>query len=218
MEEESPVASGDDLRWRMWRDRLVRGLAAHLPAELDEAEALAGVVLVHGLPPGMNEMAVQASLWSSPAATEGWVERVMQIVRAVRDGIRLEEEPELELEPMRGAQPTLDSVPVPVQGPASIVPSPEIVLTLVMERLRALSEVQRLLPQVEGSRHGLRTLRIAVSGESDESARLPLLLAEWLATRQRWEIHHQVLGGALATLRSSEWLLQYLRAPELQHD
>lgn len=225
------MGTGDDLRVRMWRERLVRALVSHLPAEVDEAESIAELVIVKGLPPGMDEVGVQSMLRSAAGATPDWVERVMAVVRAVRDGLRLAE-PEVEVEPEVERMPVAEEQPVQVgaglTGPVPLRPpgrpstathpDPEILLSLVLERLRAIQEANRLAPQVEGARHNLRTLRMTVAGESDESTRLPLLLAEWLATRQRWEAQNRVYHGALATLRASEWLLQYLQAPQIQEE
>lgn len=208
-----------ELRDRLWRDRLVTALRLHLGVELDEAETLAGLILIHGIPPGQDEAQVHAALWRSPGATTEWVAQVMRIVQSVRDGIRLPNGeadqpaeaglPEPEQRPPVPLQPV--TMPAPKGTPSGSGGDQELLLALVIERLRAVDQFKQLAPKVVGAQKNLRTLRIAVSGESDDSVRLPHLLAEWLEARREWEVQNQVLQSAQATLRATEWLIPYLQ-------
>lgn len=222
------MGSAVEMRDRLWVDKLAQALRLGLVIEVEEAEALAKVVLCQGVPPGMNEAGLRTALWSIPESTPAWVEQVMRIVQEVRDGVRSA--------PQSGPLPLLRSVepevtppvsmPVPASecAPPSQIPEPtlptadpDLLLPLVLDRLRAVNQFRQVEPQVRGAQTNLRSLRIAVSGEADDSVRLPHLLAEWLAARREWEAQNQVLQSAHATLRTTEWLIQYLQGPSAKH-
>lgn len=204
------MGTGDDLRNRMWRERLATAFRTHLGMEHDEAEALADLVLFHGLPPGQSEEAVRSALSRSRGASPEWVEQVLAIVRSVRDVIRLptpEPEPPLQI-----AEPPTPQVP-PAKTTGREEPEHELIMVQFLERLRAVKQCQQVEPQVLGAQKSMRALRIAVSGEADDSVQLPLLLDEWRATRHAWDQQYRVLQTAKATLRATDWLLALLRWP-----
>lgn len=210
------MGTGDELRDRLWRERLVTALRVQLPVELDEAETLAELVLLHGLPPGQDEAPVRSALWRSTGATPEWVEQVMRIIQSVRDGIRLPvPEPDSAQRPALPERQPDEQVPpaINTHAPPEKHSDQELIMTLVLERMRAVNHFQQLAPKVQGAQTNLRTLRIAVSGEADDSVRLPHLLAEWLEARRAWEAENQVLQSAQATLRATEWLIPFLQWP-----
>jgi hypothetical protein len=205
------MGSGGDLRDRLWRERLITALRQQMSLDVQEAESLAGLVLVHGIPPGQDEAAIRDALGRSFGATPAWVEEVMAIVTSLRDGIRLAD-PHLERsQPGAEERPAgaLTKSPLPQGG----APDHEVVLPLILERLRAVNRFRQLAPHIQAIQQNLRTLRVAVAAEADDSVRLPRMLAEWLEARRTWEAHSQLLQSAQATLRSTEWLIPFLSWP-----
>lgn len=88
----------------------------------------------------------------------------------------------------------------------------------MFERLHAVNQFRQLEPKVLGAQANLHTLRIAVSGEADDSVRLPHLLDEWLEARRTWEAEYQRLHTAQSTLRATEWLLALLQWPTTKEE
>lgn len=236
------MGAADDGRERFWRERLAAALRQDLAMELEMADALARDILDMGVPPGVREGSLRLALEQSPGATPDWVERVMRIVQEVRDGLRRahqepparedQAKPPLPLQP-RAPEPPEEppAAPQRLEPPTTMTQLPpagkplhdqahtcpmvdhESILALVMERLRAVHQFRQVEPKVLGAQSNLRTLRIAVAGEADDSVRLPHLLAEWLDLRRDWAEQNQILHAAQSTLRATEWLLTFLQWP-----
>lgn len=200
---------------RLWLLKLVEALQAELPDGEDEIKTTAAMILEHGIPPGRDEPLLRAYLQQVGESAER-IDQLIRIIRNVRNrnrGLELEAEP-------RPAQPQ----PLPPEIPRYTGPTwppeqpeEEALVAEALERLQAVTLFKQLAPRMQGAQQQLRSLRVAVAAEADESVRLPQLLAEWQRARAEWEVQEQALHTAQATLRRTEWLVTYLQWPPIEN-